>query len=121
MAEYKYFKEDEFLKACPPCHLSDMDESTMQRLDKCREIAKVPFVINSAFRSKEYELSKGREGTSAHCFGMAVDIKCTDVSTRFRIVSAAIEVGFTRIGIADSYIHLDDSWFHRDNVIWLYR
>lgn len=120
MEVLKYFKEEEFLKASPPCHLSDMDWWFMLKLDKCRSLAGVPFVINSAYRSKEYELEKGRKGSSAHTLGLAVDIACTDSYKRFKILKAAIEVGFTRIGINARYIHLDDSWFHVDNVVWLY-
>ena len=74
----KYFKEAEFKKAQPSCSMTQMDDWFLERLDKLRELCGIPLVINSAYRSKEYEREKGRDGTSAHCAGLAVDIRCYD-------------------------------------------
>lgn len=115
----RYFVESEFEQARPACSLSDMDANFMQRLDTARELAGVPFIINSAFRSVEYEKSKGRKGTSSHCKGCAVDLHCISASNRFNIVSALVKAGFKRIGIAKTFIHVDfDN--EKDSFIWLY-
>lgn len=116
----KYFKESEFVCCTPSCSLQDMKQSTMDKLDKARELAGIPFVLNSAYRSKEYEISKGRAGTSSHTLGYAVDIRCNTSENRFKIVTALREVGFNRIGIAKTYIHVDNSPHHKPNVIWDY-
>lgn len=116
----KYFIEAEFQKAQPRCSMSQMDLTFLERLDKARELAGIPFVINSAFRTKEYEKEHGRDGSSAHCFGLAVDIRCNDSRNRYKIVKAAIAAGFNRIGIGNGFIHLDDSWFHPQDVLWTY-
>lgn len=118
--ELKYFKEDEFKRAIPACSLSDMDFGFMRLLDQAREYAGVPFKINSAYRSPEYEKSKGRSGQSRHCYGIAVDIACYTSDVRFRIVNALLAVGINRIGIASNYIHCDIGYQNANPLIWLY-
>ena len=105
----KYFKEVEY----------KMDTDFLAKLDKAREFAKVPFVINSAYRSPEHPESI-KNPTSSHIKGLAVDIKATDSKTRFKIVKALVTVGFTRIGIADTFIHVDLDFDKTQNVIWTY-
>lgn len=119
--ESKYFTEEEFRKANPSCSLSDMDEKFMNKLEAAREIAGVPFIVSSAYRSVAYEKKKGRSGTSRHTMGIAMDIRCYDNALRFRIVNALLSVGFRRIGIASSFIHVDDGYPNSSPLIWLYR
>ena len=91
----------------------------MDRLQAARDLAGVPFVINSAFRSVSWEISRKppRSGRSMHCQGRAVDIKCVDSGSRYRILSALIKAGFKGIGIDNTFIHVDD----RDiSLIWTY-
>lgn len=118
--ELKYFSEEEFTKAQPSCSLSDMDESFMRLLDEARDYAGVPFKINSAYRSPEYEKSKGRSGQSRHCYGIAVDIACYTGDFRFAIVNALLAVGFRRIGIGSNFIHVDAGYKGSTPIIWLY-
>lgn len=120
MITARHFKESEFRRCVPACSLQDMNQWTMDRLDAVRAMAGIPLVLNSAFRSKEWEKKQGRTGTSAHCEGRAVDIRCNTSRNRWLIVRAAIQAGFTRIGIGKTYIHLDDSLTHEDCVIWHY-
>ncbi len=119
----KYFQESDFIKANPPCKMSDMDAKFLQKLDSCRELADVPFKVTSAFRTLAHEKSKGRSGTSAHTLGVAVDIACTDSVTRYKIIKAALEVGINRIGVAKTFIHLDTATAltHRQYVIFKYK
>lgn len=120
MIKAKHFKEVEFQKCTPPCSLQDMRQDFINRLDTARDVAGIPFVINSAYRSRAYELSKGRSGNSAHIKGCAVDIRCNTSANAFRIVYAAFRVGFTRIGIGKTFIHLDSDPTLPQNVIWNY-
>lgn len=119
MVEFEYFTDYEFKRAIPACSLLDMDFNFMSKLDYARKVAGIPFVVNSAFRTKEYELSKGRTGTSSHCKGVAVDIRCNSTLSRYRIVFAALSANIRRIGIGKNFIHLDcDST--KPDAIWLY-
>lgn len=103
----KFFEEVEFARCTPPCELSDMDERLIRKLDEAREIAKFPFVLNSAYRSVQYEKSKGRNGTSSHTKGLAVDLSCGSSFVRFHMLNALIKVGFRRIGVYPTFLHVD--------------
>lgn len=120
MITSKYFKEAEFKKCSPSCSLQDMDQRFMYKLDKAREMAGIPFVVNSAFRPVAWEKSKGRSGTGAHTTGHAVDIRCNTSVNRMKIVFALLSVGFRRIGIGKTYVHVDDDETKPQNVIWHY-
>lgn len=115
----RFFSEEEFIRCSPSCHLSDMSPVFMHSLDNARADAGIPFVLNSAYRSREYELSRGRTGSSSHCKGIAVDISCKDSYTRQKIVTSLIREGFDRIGIADTFIHVDADYL-KSPAIWLY-
>lgn len=114
----KYFTEDEFVRASPSCRMSDMCDDTLCRFDRAREIAGVPFVVNSAYRSPEWDRSKGRSGTGAHTLGRAMDIRCTSSADRYRIIFGALSAGFCRIGVYPTFIHLDDAESLPHPVIW---
>ena len=118
--DYKYFSETDFKNAVPSCSISDMSPDLLAMLDQAREYAGVPFKINSAFRTVEYEKSKGRPGTSQHCKGLAVDIACYTSNFRMRIVNALLVVGFHRIGIGSRFIHVDIGYKGSEPIIWLY-
>lgn len=120
-----FFKPSEFTKCNPPCLISDMDSDFLESLDEARRLAEVPFKLNSAYRSVDYEKSRGRSGTSSHCKGLAVDISCNSPILRERIVNGLVRAGFHRIGIYPRFIHVDadDDLNDRDNgkprSIWI--
>ena len=113
----KYFKISEFDDA--PGTGKNMKKDFLTKLDKARAIADVPFKITSGYRSKETNKRAGGVSTSSHLKGLAADISCKDSSTRQKIVSALIQAGFTRIGIADTFIHCDTDK-DKNDAIWLY-
>ena len=117
---YKYFSQSDFDSCIPPCNMGEMNQYTLLKLDMAREISGIPFIINSAYRAIDHELIKGRDGTSSHTKGVAVDIKAIGSHQRFLIVSALLEVGFTRIGIHERFIHADDDPNKDQQVIWFY-
>ena len=106
----KYFKEIE----------KNMDVDFLAKLDEAREYANIPFIINSAYRNPEHNAKVGGKPGSSHIKGLAVDISAKDSRTRFLILDALFAVGFTRIGIADSFIHVDSDIDKSQNVIWTY-
>ena len=57
---------------------------------------------------------------SSHLLGHAADISCTNSSQRHKIIKALLKVGFNRIGIADTFIHVDNDPNKPANVIWTY-
>lgn len=116
----KYFKAAEFTRCNPSCDISQMDEGFLTLMDRVRELAGIPLVINSAYRSKSWEMMHGRTGTSAHCKGRALDIRCNTSANRFRIVAAAINAGIKRIGIGKTFVHLDNDASLPQRVMWDY-
>lgn len=123
----KYFKEKEFQACSPACSMSDMHPETLRRMDALREAAGIPCVLNSAGRTYEWERSKGRPGTSSHVYKKdgsmkcrAVDIRCNNNANRMKLIKAAIEVGYRRIGVANTFIHVDDDPAKSQDVVWMY-
>lgn len=106
----KFFKEIQ----------ENMDANFLAKLDEAREYANIPFVINSAFRTPEHNKAVGGSPNSSHLKGLAVDIRCNSSRNRSIILDALIAVGFTRIGIAKTFIHVDLSKDKVQNVTWLY-
>jgi zinc D-Ala-D-Ala carboxypeptidase len=105
-----YFKEIE----------ENMDANFLNKLDEARERAGIPFVINSAYRTPEHNAKIGGKPNSSHLKGLAVDISVTNSRQRFIVLNALLEVGFTRIGIADTFIHVDLDSGKSKEVIWTY-
>lgn len=120
MIQSKYFKEEEFKKCTPSCSLQDMDQEFMTKLDQLREEAGIPLVLNCAYRSPAWEKSKGRSGSGDHPQRKGVDIRCNDSSNRYKILKAAFKLGFRRIGVAKTYIHIGTGSNLSDDVVWMY-
>ena len=108
----KYFQELD--------NLDKMDSNFLKLLDEAREVAEIPFVINSAWRSEDKNREVGGSPNSSHLKGLAVDIHVSDSRSRFIILEALMSVGFNRIGIADTFIHVDLSVDKSQRVIWTY-
>lgn len=104
----------------PSCSLQDMQQNAVDALDRLKEAAGIPIILNSAYRSPAWEKARGRSGTGAHSIGMAFDVRCVDDAARFKILKAAIQTGCARIGVAKSYMHIDFSRTHSQNVAWMY-
>ena len=105
----KYFKGIE----------ENMNVNFLAKLDEAREYAGIPFIINSAYRSPTHPESI-KNPTSSHIKGLAVDISVKDSRTRFLVLDALLVVGFSRVGISNSFIHVDLDMNKSQNVIWTY-
>lgn len=113
----KHFSPQEFYCSC--CGREAMQDEFIQRLEKAREIAGVPFRINSGFRCEKHNRFVGGVAESSHTLGLAADIACTEGGSRENIVRGLISAGFTRIGIAKTFIHADCDNSKPDSI-WLY-
>ena len=98
----------------------NMNVDFLAKLDEAREYAGIPFKINSAYRTEEHNKSIGGSPNSSHIKGLAVDISAKDSRTRFKVLEALIKVGFNRIGVASTFIHVDDDKDKSSDVIWVY-
>lgn len=120
MVKLRYFKPEEFKNAKPSCSIEDMNEEFLLKLDDARAICSVPFIINSAYRSEDYEREHNRHinNNGAHSKGLAVDLRCVSASDRLKMVLALLAVGFRRVGLYNGFIHIDSD-DSKPACIWL--
>lgn len=97
-----------------------MDLKFVQALDSVRSLCGFPFIVDSGYRTPAHNTAVGGEKNSAHLEGKAADIRVTDSRSRYLIVLNAIKAGINRIGIAETFVHLDGSRLLDQNVIWMY-
>ena len=114
----QYFKLSEF--ECPCCGANEMKTEFVERLDRARDLAGVPFRINSGYRCREHNKAVGGKPSSSHLIGWAADIACLTSSARLKIVRALLDVGFDRIGVAKTFIHVDSDPTKPPGVMWTY-
>ena len=125
MKKYKNFKSSEFDSPDLPGSGKNMKDEFMELLQEARNIAGVPFRITSGFRTKKYNKLLMEEGyktskDSSHIKGLAVDISTPDSISRYKILSALLQIGYNRIGIANNFIHCDIDSNKQQNLIWTY-
>jgi zinc D-Ala-D-Ala carboxypeptidase len=115
----KYFKKSEFTCKCG-CGETVISDELLLMLEKARKFANIPFVISSGYRCENHPESK-KNPTSSHITGLAVDIKCTDSTTRAIMMDALVFAEFERYGVHKSFIHVDIDYTRKPSpVIWLY-
>ena len=112
---------DPFLFSCPcgKC-ISRPHTQLLQMLNRTRELAGIPMTVNSGPRCEQYNIDSKGAKYSEHIEGKGADIKCLDSRSRMLIVRAAIQAGFTRIGIAKTFVHLGCSETNDQLVMWVY-
>ena len=116
----KYFKLSEFDSPDMVGSGEAMDKEFLSKLDQARSLCDIPFRITSGYRSEAHNRKVGGVSNSSHTKGLAADIACTNSSARHIILSALLKVGLNRIGIADTFIHVDRDPSKVANVIWTY-
>lgn len=98
----KYFNESEF------SNFEMMDEKLLSMLDNLRETYGYPIKLTSTYRSPDHPIEAKKKAPGEHAYGAAVDIACVGGEATFKLVKAAIEVGFTRIGVSrkNNFVHV---------------
>ena len=115
----KNFNLSEFTCRCG-CGLGNISIGLVDLLQKVRTDGKHRLIILSGCRCINHNKSVRGKPNSSHLKGYAVDILCTDVEFRYNLIFNLINMGITRIGIADSFIHADIDYNKRHPVIWVY-
>jgi len=121
-----HFDHNEFDSPDIPNSGINMDNKFLNMLDDARGIAGIPFKINSGYRSKEHNTKVGGKiktptsKGSSHMYGLAADISVTNSLDRFTIMDSLIEAGFNRIGVGNTFIHVDSDSEKSPYVIWTY-
>jgi zinc D-Ala-D-Ala carboxypeptidase len=112
----KFFTKKEF--DCQHTSENRMEQAFLDKLDALREHCGFPFVITSGYRSPDHPLEAVKEIPGTHAQGIAADIKITNSAHRYSIIKGALEHGFTGLGVAGDFVHLDTRG--SAPVIWTY-
>ena len=113
----KYFEESEFTE------FDKMDPKLLEMLDALRENYGYPIKLTSTYRSPEHPIEARKSKPGEHAYGAAVDIACIGGEATFKLVKAAIETGFTRIGISrkNNFVHVGIGYPDApETTIWTY-
>jgi len=114
----KNFDRAEFACRCG-CGFDDIKQHHVIMLQLVRDDVG-PLHINSGCRCLKHNMAVDGVPNSAHMRGEASDVSCTDAEQRYKIVRAALKVGFTRIGVGKTFVHLDKDPFLPQPRIWTY-
>ena len=114
-----FFTEEELKCKCG-CNTYNTEEEFLARLNIARGIAGKPWKVTSGCRCKEHNKAVGGTANSAHLKGLAVDIAAPIGTKKFEIIKAALESGFTRIGVGSNFVHIDGDVSKPQNTLWLY-
>jgi len=116
MVEFKYFSRDEF--KCSETGNNEIQDEFIHALDKLREECGFPFAITSGYRDPSHSVEAKKEKAGQHTLGIAADIAVAGGAQRFMIVSKALELGFSGIGVAKTFVHVDTRT--TDPMLWCY-
>jgi len=116
----KYFNYEEFDSPDIQGSGQLMDPELLDMIDKAREIYGKPIHVTSGYRTESYNRKVGGVDSSSHLKGLAIDVACVRSRDRFEMLTALIEVGFNRVGVASTFIHVDIDKDKSQNVIWTY-
>ena len=128
--DYANFKQNEMACKCG-CGINRVSKELMDRLQRARTIAGVPFVVNSACRCLQHNRNIGSSDSSDHvttasqpCIG--IDIQAADSVRRFHIMRGLFAAGFDRIApsFERNFIHAgigkSQGGKNDSNVMWRY-
>jgi len=112
-----YFTKEEF--DCQASGTNNMEQEFIEKLDELRAWCGFPFVITSGYRHPTlHPIEKKKDVPGTHAQGIAADIKITNAADRLKVVQAALQLGFTGIGVSSNFIHVDTRG--TTPVMWTY-
>ncbi|MET4294703.1 uncharacterized protein YcbK (DUF882 family) [Bradyrhizobium sp. LB8.2] len=104
----RFFKPVEFDSPDAPGSGAKMHPGFLSKLDVARSFCSFPWRVTAGYRTAAHNKLIGGASASRHLTGEAADIACTDSSSRYAIVAAAIKAGIKGIEVCDRHIHLDN-------------
>ena len=127
MARYDFaphFTEEEFRCPCG-CKTLNPNQGFLERLERARNRAEIAFPVESGCRCDEHNADVGGVDSSSHKADETTESHAADISVRAsrpraKILTALRAVGFNRIGLAKTFIHVDNDPALPPEVTWLY-
>ena len=107
------------------CGTNNVNKEHLDRLNLARSIAGIPFPASSFCRCQKHNDDEGGRASSSHVSTntrecCATDITITSSRARYLTLNALVKAGFTRIGVAKTFIHVDSDKNKPDELVWLY-
>jgi len=115
-----YFPSHEFDSPDQPGSGKLMNKVLVEMLNEVREKFGKAIIINSGYRTVEHNKKVGGKSDSSHLKRLAVDIVCSNSVDRFKLYDILREVGFKRIGVGKTFIHVDIDKDKSPEVFWVY-
>lgn len=109
---------------CKHTGVLKVDTDFMDRLEAFRLFCGFPFVVTSGYRAPSHPVEAAKSKPGAHTLGCAVDFLYGDNIALHLIINNYTRFGFTGLGIAKTFVHLDSATTeslgsHRP-IVWLY-
>ena len=112
---YQYFDLSEF--DCSETGENEISPVFVAKLDRLRALCGFPFVITSGYRSPQHSVEAVKSNPGTHAYGIAADIAVSGGAQRFTLVKNALALGFTGIGAAKDFVHVDT---RTTPAMWVY-
>lgn len=101
------FSPSEF--ACKHTGELVVDTEFLDKLQQFRLFCGFPFIITSGYRHPTHPVERNKSRPGSHTLGCAADIRYQNGIELYNIITNFARFGFTGIGIAKTYVHLDSA------------
>lgn len=102
----------------PEVKKEDLDQELLVKLEQASDAVQIDFTITSGYRPGIDGIDNGIKN-GPHMSHKAVDIRCRDSVTRYKIIYGAMKAGFKRGGANSIHIHLDCDETKPQNCWWI--
>tara|TARA_R110000751_G_scaffold21418_4_gene61488 strand:- start:2 stop:349 length:348 start_codon:yes stop_codon:yes gene_type:complete len=103
--QMQYFDIKDF--DCTETGNNSMQPFFLEKLDELRHRCGFPFIVTSGYRDPLHSIEARKTKPGSHAQGIAADIRIHGGSEGYVIIQEAMKMGFTGIGVAKTFIHLD--------------
>tara|TARA_R110000751_G_scaffold288487_1_gene394547 strand:+ start:476 stop:823 length:348 start_codon:yes stop_codon:yes gene_type:complete len=103
--QMQYFHIEDF--DCQETGNNKMCPFFLEKLDELRHRCGFPFIVTSGYRDPSHSIEARKTRPGTHARGIAADIRINSGSEGYVIIKEAMKMGFTGVGVAKTFIHLD--------------
>lgn len=100
---YPNFTKKEF--DCTFTGMNDMQPQFMEKLQALRTKMGIGFTVTSGYRAPTHPIEAKKPKPGEHTQGLCADVYVA-MERRLDLVVEAYKLGFTRVGVANGFIHL---------------
>lgn len=112
------FSREEMACKCGNCDgEAPMDGDFMEKLQHIRDLLGRSVTITSGYRCPQHPEEAKKPKAGAHSAGLAADIAVSGGKERYEIVHLAMNSNMKGIGVANTFIHVDDGHPHADRPV----